>query len=420
MLDGDRQCACGRYTDAVQSYCCAEFVVERLAKAWQCSDVQISSRCGTTVVHPAASPARGRPTLQDVVAIRNAASNGRPQLAVVAFEQCKLTKFTPEDNDINDGVFEVSATSHVDGDALLDYSVLIKPMAFGSTEDAALDIRFGEIGVPAGSRVYVSSVGPEAHTVCYTANSVADESPECPSVAVARVIHSVRATFAANSRIRSNSPINTLSNLPHVESTHVALVVVYPPKGTRAAAANDMRLDFELVYRNEETLCTVHTNGVAKGSSGYAVIVPAPFRWPHEGVPTYLESTDGICVGGDDAGESCTEVQQCPHGYCNMDKKSSAYLKCIDTVRSGVNADSSCSRASQCAYGYCYGYAGSARRGVYPGVKSWLECVGVGCYGASASRNAWCARSSCFGDALAWSTSPDANTANEDLYPLQE
>lgn len=421
MLDGDRQLAFTRYADAAQAYCCVEFIVERLGAAHECSDAQTASRCATTVVHPVASPSRGRPTLLDAAAIRDTDANGRPQLAVLAFEQCKLTKFTPEDNDINDGVFEVSATSHVADDTLLDYSLLVRPLAFGSIDDAALDVRFADVGIPQGSRVYVSNVGAEAHTACYTANSVADESVDCPSMAVARLFHSLRGAFASSTRVRANAPINTQINLPHVDASHLALMVVVPPRRTRAAVAVDIRLDFELVFRSEEHICTVHSNGVAKnGASGYAVLVPAPFRVPREGIPAYLESPSGICVGGDDAGDMCTTAQECPHGYCDTDRKSRSYLKCVDTRRAGVDESSTCTRPSQCAYGVCYGYQGSGRRGAYPVLRDWLECVGVGCYGASAAHIPWCLQSACFGDTLEWSARPDVESAADDLYPAQQ
>lgn len=420
LLDGDRQLSVGHYSDASQAYCCAEFIVDRLADVWKCSAAQMAARCGTQVVHPVASPSRGRPTLQDIDVVRRIDADGRPLLAVLAFEQCRLNDLTVVDGDLNDGVFEVSATSHIDGDRLLDYTVLVRPVAFGARDDAALDVRFADVGVPSGSRVLVSVVGgDEPFTVCYTANSLTDATADCPSMATARLFRSVRATFGSNARDAAKRPINTLANVPHVASKQVATMVVYPPAGTRAAVAADIRLDFELAFRNEEASCVTRSNGVTKGSSGYAVLVSAPFRWPKENVPAVLEGDDGMCVGGDDAGQQCKEKQECPRGYCHLEKGPMQY-HCVDTVRPGVDYDSTCAHQTQCYYGVCYGYKGSNRRGAYPQLRSWLECVGVGCYSAKSARSAWCLQSACLTDALDWAQHPDEEYAADDLYPLQQ
>lgn len=411
-LDGDRQLSLGHYSDAAQAYCCAEFLIDQLATDWKCGEPAASSRCGTRTVHPVASPSRGRPTLQDIHALERIDTDGRPELAIVAFDQCKLNKLTPEDNDVNDGVFEVSATAHIDGDLLLDYVLLVKPIAFGSRDDASLDVRFSDAGIPIGSRVYVSLVGgAEPYTVCYTADSVADSTPDCPTMSSARLFRSVRSAFAGGKGVAR--PINTETGA-RSETLHVALMTVYPPLGTRASAALDIRLDFEMVYRNVDATCTTRTNGITKGASGYAVIVPAPFRLPREGVPAYLEGS-GICVGGDDAGRPCDEIQECPRGYCNL--KSGATHRCFDTNGPGVDLKTSCSRPTQCHYGVCYGYKNSGRRGAYPELKQWLECVGAGCYGASAHSD-WCKARACHTTVLEWSQHPDEQFSSDDLLAL--
>jgi hypothetical protein len=416
VLDGDRAAALQHYIDAAQDYCCAEYLADALSDAWSCT--QAASRCGTTVVHPRASPARGRPSSVGALELPQSA-NGRPLLAVLAFEQCLVDARTPDDNDVNDGVFEVSATSHVTNSTWLDYTVLVRPLAFGTADDGALDVRLAAIGVPAGSRVYVSNVGTEPHTVCYTANSVAAETADCPSVAVVRLFRSLRAAFPT--ALKSAAPqINTLLNMPHVATTHLALLVVYPPAGTHASLAQSVRLDFELAYTDSNgASCTVRSDGLDPVGSGFAVLVPSPFRWPLENVPAYIEM-NGICTGGDDAGEPCTEAQQCAHGYCQTAPNMPGQWRCIDAPLQGVNAQTSCSHESQCAYGTCYGYAGSGQLGAYPLLERWLECVGVGCYTVTGARTPWCAQSVCLTDALNWDGAPAVAAAADSLYPSQQ
>ena len=369
------------------------------------------------VVHPAASPSRGRPTHDESLAALGA--DGRPQLAVLAFDQCALSEVAPDDNDINDGVFEVSATSHILDDTLLDYTVVVRPLAFGSLYEASLDVRLADIGIPHGSHIYLSNIGSEPHTVCYTYGTQNDGTAECPAMTTLRLFRSVRAAFKpVVGTYHDAKYINTVVKVPHADASHMAMMIVYPPAGTPASVALNIRLDFEMVYSlGEEASCTVRSNGlVTSGTGGFAVIVPAPFRWPVEGVPAYLEQ-GGICVGGDDAGEQCTERQQCPNGYCNTEK-GGAQWRCIDSSGPGVNIRTSCSRASQCAYGFCYGYEGSHRSGTYAGLKQWLECVGLGCYSSSRGAHSdWCQASTCYTTALEWPMQVDVESA-QDYYPL--
>jgi len=412
MLDGDRQMSFGRYNDATQAYCCAEFIVDRLADVWKCDSDTMASRCGTKVIHPIGSPARGRPTLEDIDAVRRVDDSARPISSVLAFQQCRLNALTVEDNSVNSGIFEVSATSHVNGDQLLDYTMIVRPLAFGSTDDAALDVRFSDVNIPAGSRVYLTVVGTDPFTVCYTANSVGDATAECPSMSYARLFRSVRNSFEQSS-LGDRAPlrINTIANMPRVNARQIAVVTVFPPLGTHANAAANIQLDFEMVFRDDDSTCVTRTNGNVKGSSGFGVIVPAPFRWTRANVPTFFEDdSPGMCIGGDDAGQPCKEKQECPRGYCDTKQN-----HCVDTVAPGVNAGTICTRKTQCNYGICDGYKGSGRRGAYPLLKEWLECAAIGCYSMSKAHSPWCMQGNCFTTALNWSQYPDQKYAN-DLY----
>lgn len=88
---------------------------------------------------------------------------------------------------------------------------------------------------------------------------------------------------------------------------------------------------------------------------GIGVAVPAPFKWPLEGVPAFsdvkLMPTGGLCIGGDNCAMRCNELQECAGGYCELHGPQA--FSCVDAP--GANADTLCSRMSQCPYGRCNG-----------------------------------------------------------------
>jgi hypothetical protein len=364
---------------------------------------------------PIGTPARQLPTLSK----RQATRSHVPGATVIAFEQCTLSPLTPRDNDTNDFVFEVTAEASIDKTTgeWLDYTLLLQPLAIGSTDDFALDVRFDDIGLPVGSRVHLIRLGAEPLDDCFTVNSVHDETAACPSMSTVRLFRSVRAALPAPSTAHQAPYINTLRDQPHQLAAHTAMLTILPPPGTPRPL--NLRLDFELRTRNvvPSKTCVVRSNLLRSDGTGYAVVVPAPFAWPLEGVPAFLaEGTRGICVGGDEAANACSERQECPNGYCILDEASDQRYRCYDSPNAGENPYTSCARISQCPYGSCYGYAGSNQHGAYPTLATWRQCAKLGCYGADANSTAACVVMQCQSRAVThWYQERSMASSNE-LY----
>lgn len=422
-LDGERLIARQHYAEAVQQLCCAEFVIERVGLIAGCSPAQINSRCGTTVIHPIASADRQLPTLAEIGGKNRKraveATESRSGVSTLAFEQCPLTPLTPVENDVNDAVFEISAESHTDGVNWLDFTMVIEPVALGTTDDVALELRLSGLAIPAGSRVYVTHLGKEQSDECYTANSQRHESINCPSVSLVRLFRSVRAAMNVNNGV--NGPyINTMMNRAHHASAHIAMLTVFPPAGSATAGdADKVSLDFELRVRSlvsASKSCVVRSNGIRSDGASFAVLVPYPFDWPRESMPAFLpRGTTGICVGGDERGESCTEVQECPGGYCILDDASGTNYRCMDSPNQGVNPFSTCSKPSQCAYGdLCYGPGDKSQNGAYPSLQIWLDCFREGCY--TSARTAACTANECYTTAAGWAGERKLTSFQTELY----
>lgn len=422
-LDGERMIARQHYAEAVQSLCCAELVIERLGMIAGCSPAQINSRCGTTVVHPIASPDRLLPTFEELGGKNRKravdAVESRSGVSTLAFEQCALSPLTPVENDINDAVFEISAESHTDGVNWLDFTMVIEPVALGTTDDVALELRLSGLAIPDGSRVYVTHLGKEQSDECYTANSPRHESINCPSVSLVRLFRSVRAAMNVNNGV--NGPyINTMMTRAHHHSAHIAMLTVFPPAGSATAGdANKVSLDFELRVRSlvsASKSCVVRSNGIRSDGASFAVLVPYPFDWPRESIPAFLRrGTTGVCVGGDERGESCTEVQECPNGYCILDASSASQYRCMDSPNAGENPFSTCSKPSQCAYGeLCYGPGDTSQNGAYPTLQNWLDCFREGCY--TTARAVGCGANACYTTAAGWAAERKLTSFQTELY----
>ncbi len=166
--------------------------------------------------------------------------------------------------------------------------------------------------------------------------------------------------------------VNTRTGLPLAKAAHVALLIIELPSDTRHAPT--LALEFELRDRADPTsvVQTAHWPGDA---GGFGVVVPSPFYYPTEGVPAYLNvtlvPTGGICIGGDNGGMRCSDMQECAGGFCEL-YGDNAY-SCVDTQKQGVAADSLCSRPTQCPYGRCYGHSEApSEQGAYPALAEFL------------------------------------------------
>lgn len=370
------------YTNAIQSACCAEFVLRTILAQAQCS----TQDCSLHAIYPGAgsieayeailiqSNTRKRAPLDAMTkAQTNAQQAAVAGQQIVAFEECGAPRgnYVP-DNDMNDAVFTVSATSMVD--ATNKYwqssSIHVTPLALGSTHDFALDMRFGDSGLPNGAVVRVVSFGLAQSVTCYTVNSPATETVDCPSTTVARLIRSLRAALPQH--VGAATPfINTLQDMPMATIAHMTSVfITMPPKLARAPT---LRYSFDL--HDRASACVVQTSVPVLGTA-FGVIVPAPFAYALEGVPAYINASlvpsGGICVGGDNSAARCADKQECEGGYCEL-HGANAY-RCFDSPLPGINAKALCSRQSQCPYGRCYGHDDSPQQnGAYPALAEFLR-----------------------------------------------
>jgi hypothetical protein len=167
----------------------------------------------------------------------------------------------------------------------------------------------------------------------------------------------------------------------------MTLVSYVPPAGSTIDDARAITLDFELRVRSREQAglsCVVRTNGLRSDGQGYAFLAPsALYIEQREGIPAYMPVLgQGICVGGDDAGLTCTAKQECPLGYCidDVNDAAGAQWHCFDSPDPGENPFSDCTKTSECPFGYCYGYPSSTQLGAYPTFKTWRMCFTFGCY----------------------------------------
>jgi hypothetical protein len=263
----------------------------------------------------------------------------------------------------------------------LGYSLYASPLAVGSQDDFTLNVRFHDMGLPTGSQVHITHFGASHITDCYTVNSVADETAECPSAAVAPLFRSTRAALPPRAGA-GTAYVNTVPTEPIVRvEQHAAHMVVTPRQGSRAIAAarDSFTVHAELSTRGYD--CVVRTNGLASDPIGFGYIVPAPWRWPNEGVPMFLDTPHqrGQCVSGGNGGEPCSEADQCAGGYCQLKSK-----KCYDAHgEDGISQYHTCTKSSECPYGTCYGFAGSQQRGAYAHMGAYLECRAANCYAAT-------------------------------------
>lgn len=388
----------GRYTQARQSSCCAEAIVQNILARYQCAE----THCSLATIYPGAGSIEAYAALldgkgadgrrrkrqedtdapYDLAKAANADQESAAGQYIVLFEECDAPhgSFVP-DNDINDAVFAVSASSIVEArsnGAWLATTVHLAPIALGSLRDFALDLRFADAGLPSGAQVRLIHYGTAATETCYTVNSLADETLECPSANSVRLFRSLRAALPQHEAVADSPYINTQRNAPASPPAHITSLFVTLPRHYHKTPA--FKLAFEL--RDRSSSCLVQTlrwNGAQK-ERGIGLIVPAPFRYPLEGIPAYFNDSmiprGGLCVGGDNARARCNEAQECDGGYCEMHGDNAFH--CVDAPQPGVNTDALCSRSSQCPYGTCYSYDGiDDDRGAYPLLEHFLESAGT-------------------------------------------
>lgn len=361
---------------------CAELIVRTVLERYNCG----LRSCGTDYSHPHGGGSehgsdgghhseggRGHKSGRKQHHKRGLGDSAATGDFVVAFEECERShaSFVP-DNDLNDAVFVVSATSLLDGDEWRSTNLHVSPVALGSLRDYSLDLRFADAGIPAGSVVRVVHYGVGASVACYTVNSLDDETTECPSASSVRLVRSVRAALPQNDAAADSPYINTLVALPRAEAAHRSSLYITLPSGTSRDNAAELRVALEL--RDRSGGCIVQT--ARRGAEGLGVVIAAPaFRYPREGVPAYFNDTllprGGICVGGDNARARCDEVQECRGGYCEL--RGTEAFSCVDAAESAA-----CSRVSQCPYGDCYAPAGiDDERGAYPLLEHFVESGGA-------------------------------------------
>jgi len=379
-----------RYPQARQSACCAERIYSQLLDASECS----RQHCQLAHIYPGAGSIEEYKALLDAESIRlrkrapqeerayNLARAHEPAQEAAAgahmllFEECdEPGELTQPDNDINDAVFGVYASSAVsprDG-AWLSSLIEVEPLARGSLQDHALTFVFDDAGVPPGSRVHVMRYGREPALDCYTVNSLQSETPECPSTNSARLVRSTRAALPAAPGARAPF-VNTLASEPLAKAAHRAALFIQVPRATGVRAPS-LKLHFALHSRGSNCAASTTPFDGSAERRGLGLLVPAPFYWPLEGVPAYLNRTrvpldSGLCVNGDNARALCDERDECAGGYCELEGRNAYH--CIDADgRPGADYDSSCSHASQCPYGRCYG-ADPNERGAYPQLAEFL------------------------------------------------
>lgn len=394
-----------RFNEARQAACCAELLFEELLAHYDCP----VEHCNVAHVYPRnalfESDERRRSQRPD----GTVRAELQPSLTMVAFEECDVTdneQFVP-DNDANDAVFAVYATSMVGSVTKRWFATAlhVEARALGTTSDFALELRFVEAHVPSGSRVRVlhhGAAGGAAAEECWTANSHAAATHDCPSTDVIRLVRSVRTALPRHES--SYAPfVNTLAGRALAEPAHSATVYIeVPSTAVQVHAEPTFKLVLEL--RDRATDCTVRSLS-AGGSAvrgvdsarGFGVLAPAHFRWPLEGVPAFLNETllpnGGLCVGGDRARGRCNEADECAGGFCELRSWHIGRHHCYDAPLPGMNEAALCSRPSACPYGRCYGRdaARDTEMGAYPLLGAHLDAAASG--GASGASARWYARS---------------------------
>lgn len=356
-----------RFNEARQAACCAELLFESLLEHYECP----TEHCNAEHVYPANALFEGGDRRRSQrTGQHGSVRQHEPLLTLAAFEECDVPSADfVADNDGQDAVFAVYATSMVGALTHRWFaSVLhVETRAIGSTSDFALELRFADAHVPTGARVRVLHHGSGAAEECYTANSHGTQTHECPSTDAIRLVRSTRAALPHHPA--SSAPfVNTLAESPLAEPAHIASVYIEVPSDA-ASAEPALRLALEL--RDRTTDCVVRTE---HRGAGFGVLAPAPYYWPLEGVPAYLNATalddDGLCIGGDRARAHCTERDECAGGYCELRDH-----QCFDAPLPGLNRDALCSRRSQCPYGRCYGRyeARVSEQGAYPLLAAHLR-----------------------------------------------
>jgi hypothetical protein len=365
--------------------CCVAFITQLLlSSSTACTDLV----CGTEL-QAAHCPGNWHAATRK----RAAGSPDTNSFMMMAFEQCGGAPATVHDRDGNDAVFAVTANSLFSGAKWHGFHMFVQPRALGSTDDFALGVRFSDMGIPAGSRITVTHFGGQPSTECYTANSPALATADCPSVATVPLFRSLRAALPQYTGA-PNEFVNTIAtDATVVTSEHTVLVTATPPSnGLRSPVARDqLVVHTELTTRGSN--CVVRTNGLASDAVGFGFVVPSPWQWPWEGVPMYLDKphANGQCVSGGNGGEPCSEIDECPNGYCDASS-----LRCVDAFNEdGTSVYHTCTHAEQCPYGKCYGAAGSKQQGAYPYLQEWLECRAAGCYAPTKTVDARCSLGNC-------------------------
>lgn len=387
-----------KFNAARQSVCCAEYIVNDIAKG-ESTCATTASPCSVAAIYPGAGSiaayeaelastqgalpgTRKRSAASDAPYANAQASTEQASASVqrtVLFEECGVPhgNYVP-DNDINDAVYATTATSFVDHTTKYWVSSVlhITPVALGTLRDFAVDWRFTDAGVFPGSEVRVVHYGIGATTTCYTANGAG--SAECPPADSARLYMSARAALPQHTG--AGSPfINTLPNMARATMAHTTVVLITLPIGYKGVPT--LKYAFEL--RDRETSCVTKTIVPTVGAAGgVGLVVPSPFLYPLEGVPAYLNATQvprgGVCVGGAQSSARCSEKQECAGGYCETHENSANSLHCIDAPQPGVNLNTFCSRKSQCPYGRCYASDESLdQHGAYPALAEFLRTRGT-------------------------------------------
>jgi len=374
--------AAERFNEARQAACCATLLTESLLAEYACA----VEHCGADHVYPSnavfatdSNSSSRRRALHASSPPR--AQSHEPLVTLVAFEECDVAteEFVP-DNDLNDAVFAVYATSMVGALTRRWFAsaVHIETRALGTTSDFALELRLADAHIPAGSRLLVLHHGSGAAEECYVANSHAAATPDCPSTDVIRLVRSVRSALPHHPS--SSIPFtNTVAEMALAEPAHLVSLYIQVPSSAGVNGIPTLRLAFEL--RDRATDCVVRTLHFdsARSPHGFGLLAPAPFYWPLEGMPAFINGTElpdgGLCIGGDRARSHCNQRDECAGGYCEMADGHVGRHHCYDAPLPGINSDALCTRISQCPYGKCYGYEGvrSTQAGVYPLLAAHLD-----------------------------------------------
>ena len=376
----------GASSSSYQLACCALYELQSVIRSDAlCGELQTENCNAADFVTPQQRRKRDLLLNEDAALVNGGAFT-------IAFEECDEVdeEFVPDldNNDLVLSAYATVATNKSSG-AWLSTTLNVIPIAAGTLHDHALEMRFDDAGVPPGAHVHIVRYGVGTTQECYTVNSLAAETTECPSVNTLRLIMSTDA--ALPQKIGVDSPfVNTVASIGVSTARHMTTVHITMPAGY--AGRPSLAMAFEL--RQRTTQCVVQTHAFAARAKvrGFAVIVPGNYLYPQEGVPAYFNASVtppgvGICVAGDNAGMRCAEVQECPTGYCITDDKTNIdnNWHCMNYPAPGVNRQTSCSRVSQCPHGRCYGVV-AGERGAYPTLATFLESAGAKARDWSAKR----------------------------------